>query len=113
MVVKPSLIRTAPRRAFFSIALAFSIAIACGEDGDDDAEGPVQGPFPLEIGPSGGTAEGLEGTALEGVRLEVPEGALTESVVVDAIPIDEDVVLADPLATFVGPKFALTPDGTR
>lgn len=86
-----------------------ALVASCGDD-EAVTGTPVSGFFPLEVGPAGGTVTGAPGTALEGVSIEIPAGALGESTVIDAFAMEEDVVLG-PTAAFVGPKFAIVPDG--
>ncbi len=93
---------------FSSVGAAVALVVACKAS----STGPVSGTFPLAVGPAGGTVEGLPGTALEGVRLEIPAGALDRTVVLDAYPATEDVLLG-PTASFVGPKVALLPDSAH
>ena len=62
------------------------------------------------MGPSGGIIEGAPGTELDGVRLEIPAGALTGSVTIDAVFTDEEPELG-PGARFVGPSFEFSPRG--
>ena len=68
------------------------------------APAPVTGNFPLEVGPAGGVIEGAAGTELEGLKLEIPAGALSNAVTIDAAFTDEEPELG-PGSNFVGPSF--------
>ena len=72
------------------------------------APAPVTGNFPLEVGPAGGVIEGAAGTELEGLKLEIPAGALNSAVTIDAAFTDEEPELG-PASNFVGPSFQFFP----
>jgi hypothetical protein len=72
------------------------------------APAPVTGSFPLEVGPAGGVIEGAVGTDLQGLKLEIPAGALTSAITIDAAFTDEEPELG-PGSNFVGPSFQFFP----
>lgn len=84
-----------PRRAC-SLLL---FLVACTQKGV-----PVEGPFPLLVGPAGGVLFNAAG-----VRLEIPPNALDREVLIDAVLVDDEGQLA-PEASFVGPAVEFFPE---
>lgn len=85
------------------LPLSCCLVLGCGA-----APTPVTGTFPLEVGPAGGVIEGVAGSEFDGVRLEIPAGALSSAVTIDALFTDEEPELG-PGAHFVGPSFEFSP----
>jgi len=96
------------------------LAAACGptppDDGGSADAGAAADVYPsyalsAAIGPEGGTLTGERGTALEGVTLEIPAGALAETITVTISPTVDESALPE-AAQRVGPQFLLEPEGT-
>lgn len=85
------------------LPLSVCLVLGCGA-----APSPATGTFPLEVGPAGAIIEGAAGTELDGVRLEIPAGAVSGTVTIDAVFTDEEPELG-PGAQFVGPSFEFSP----
>jgi hypothetical protein len=90
------------------VGLALGL-VAAGCDGGGGADGggdTVRG----TIGPSGGELVGQAGTALEGVRLAIPAGALATDTEIEIAPAGDAAALPV-TAVRCGPMFALRPAG--
>lgn len=85
------------------LPLSWCLLLGCGA-----VPTPVTGTFPLQVGPAGGVIEGAAGSEFDGVRLEIPAGALSTAVTIDAVFTDEEPELG-PGAHFVGPSFEFSP----
>lgn len=100
------------RRARFLVTVL--LLGACG--GSDSwvapaAEAPVDGEFPATVGPRGGVLVGADGTGFEGVRLELPEGALGAATALDLVGTLTDVPPSSETSRFVGVHVGFSPDG--
>jgi alpha-tubulin suppressor-like RCC1 family protein len=95
------------RRAGFW--LAFGLLAGCGADGDGVAPAVAPAvPAAVVVGPAGGTVTGPDG-----VRLDVPEGALASDTTLQIVATDAGSSLPLPAGVQVGPRmYALLPHGT-
>lgn len=75
------------------------------------ADGPVDGVFPATVGPRGGALVGADGSGFEGVRLELPEGALAAGTQLDLVGSLTDVPLPSDGSRFVGVHVGFSTDG--
>jgi hypothetical protein len=83
------------------------LALAGCEAATDEGES-----LSLEVGPEGATLVGEPGTALYGVSLEIPPGALSELTRITIEPTLDETLLPDG-AERVGAQFAILPAGTE
>lgn len=93
-------------RLLFVLAFSVAAAAACAP-----APKPVDGVFPLKVGPGGGVVRGESDAGTAGLVLEIPAGALDAEVELDATLTVDLTPLASETSTFVGQMFALLPDG--
>jgi hypothetical protein len=85
-------------------------ALACAAMGVSCVEVPEQEALRATIGPEGGELVGASGTAFEGVRLQVPAGALAAPTALSIVPSDHGTPLPV-TAVRCGPMFSLQPAG--
>jgi hypothetical protein len=90
------------------IAMLLSAAVACGGSGASSPDGAQS----ATIGPEGGEIVGAKGSALEGVTLTIPAGALASDTPIEIRPSAEEASLPSP-AMRAGPQFAIEPAGTQ
>ena len=92
------------------IAMLLGAAVACGGSGASAPNGTgAQG---ATIGPQGGEIVGAKGSALEGVKLTIPAGALASDTPIEIRPSAEEASLPSS-AVRSGPQFAIGPAGTQ
>ncbi|HVW25315.1 MAG TPA: hypothetical protein VHC69_08080 [Polyangiaceae bacterium] len=101
----------------FTALACLVLAAGCGSDGSGGGAESVGKPGSEEaavlkgtIGPSGGQLVGQTGSALEGVKLDVPEGALSEDTEIEIRPASATVPLPK-TAVECGPAFEISPPG--
>lgn len=108
---------TALRRALSLVSLGtLALALGCSAEAGDapgaaaDDPGTTSDSLRAAIGPDGGELVGKDGTALAGVHLQIPEGALAEKteIVVRAVP--EGTPLPE-TAVRCGQNYAIEPAG--
>src|SRR5215471_6023624 len=95
-------------RAALAIAMMLCAAIGCGNPGAslrDDNLGAI-------IGPQGGEIVGAEGTALEGVKLTIPPGALASPTRIE-IKLAADGTPLPSTAVRCGPMVEISPTGLQ
>ena len=91
------------------LTMLLGAAVACGGSGASAPNGTgAQG---ATIGPQGGEIVGAKGTALEGVKLTIPAGALASDTPIEIRPSAEEASLPSS-AVRSGPQFAIGPAGT-
>ena len=90
------------------LVMLLSAAVACSGYGASTPYGTQS----ATIGPQGGEIVGAEGSALEGVKLTIPAGALVSDTRIDIGPSAEEASLPSP-AVRAGPPLAIGPAGTR
>jgi hypothetical protein len=91
------------------IAMLLSAAVACGGSGASAPDGT--GAQSATIGTQGGEIVGAKGSALEGVKLTIPAGALASDTPIEIRPSAEEASLPSS-AVRSGPQFAIGPAGT-
>jgi hypothetical protein len=95
---------------------AFALALGCsadhvGDAGDaNGATGKEAGSLSAVIGPEGGELVGEQGSPLQGVRLEIPKGALADKTEITLSAVDDGVPLPQ-TAVRCGPNFSIAPAG--
>jgi hypothetical protein len=105
---KPSYVRTHAIRVLAGAAtLVLSAACGSGNHSSDDSSGQS---LRASIGPEGGELVGAQGSALSGVRLEIPAGALGEKTEIEITPATGLAPLP-PTAVGCGPIFDIQPAG--
>jgi hypothetical protein len=99
-------------------ALGLLLAAGCGETNGGDVPGaaPAGGNMTSAtltalIGPEGGTLNGAPGTAMAGVSLKIPAGALAAPTAITIGPIDAASTPLPVTAVECGPMFAMQPAG--
>lgn len=90
------------------LVMLLSAAVACSGYGASTSYGTQS----ATIGPQGGEIVGAKGSALEGVKLTIPAGALASDTRIDIGPSAEEASLPSP-AVRAGPQLAIGPAGTR
>ena len=105
--------RTAARslRIMGGLACAAVVA-ACGGSGGDDPANASTDALHGTIGPNGGELVGQTGSALEGVHLVVPAGALSADTDISIRPVDSDTALPA-TAVRCGQEFTIEPAGLK
>jgi hypothetical protein len=93
-----------------SLACAAAFA-ACGGTGDGGA-GVSSDVLHGTIGPAGGELVGQAGSALDGVHLVVPPGALAADTDISIRPVDSETALPS-TAVRCGPEFTIEPRGLK
>jgi ZU5 domain len=103
--------RTAERslRIVGSLACAAVVA-ACGGSSSDAGAGASSDALQGIIGPRGGELVGQAGSALDGVHLVIPPGALSADTTIAIRPADSDAALPK-TAVRCGPEFTIEPAG--
>lgn len=96
--------RTLVLLAYLSVGSIFQFG--CISEIIDDAEQRIEA-LVARVNENGATLEGEEGTIFEGVRIEVPPGALSEETELTVLPVDESLPEG---AVGVGPMFELQSD---
>jgi hypothetical protein len=91
--------------------LALATGCSSGESGSEPspADTATEG-LSAKIGPAGGELVGEVGSALEGVRLVIPAGALDKDTAISIHSAKSDTALP-PAARACGPEFAIEPRG--
>jgi hypothetical protein len=94
---------------------ALTLALGCAADhggGVSDANGTSTDTSSMHalIGPEGGEIVGAQGSALEGVRLAIPKGALSAKTDITLSAVDDGVPLPQ-TAVRCGPNFSIEPAG--
>ena len=92
-----------------SLACAAAFA-ACG--GTGDSAGASSDVLHGTIGPSGGELVGQAGSALDGVHLVIPPGALGADTDISVRPVDDETALPV-TAVRCGPEFTIEPAGLK
>ncbi len=90
--------------AWFAVLL--SAAVACS------GYGAPYGTQSATIGPKGGELVGAKGSALDGVKLTIPAGALASDTRIEISPSAQEMALPSSVVRS-GPQFAIGPAGTR
>ena len=98
--------RTSFRIAVFTLAL--TLAACAPQSVEDDQTFVAPSVLSQELGPEGGDLIGPEGSALEGVRVHVPAGALREKTTL-TLDRTNDALSLDGVAERVGPQFVIGP----
>ena len=96
-------------RPIVSLATLPLIALAACGGGPRGAAGDSDG-MHATIGPAGGELVGAPGTALEGVRITIPAGALAANTEISVHPAESAAPLPS-TAVRCGPEFAIEPAG--
>jgi ZU5 domain len=96
-------------RATHLAVLVLAVSAACGGGGGDPQ--PIQD-MQATIGPQGGELAGAKGSALEGVKLVVPAGALASDTRIEIKAASSDVALPAGVAV-VGKQFEISPAGMQ
>jgi len=109
--------RAALRRALSFVSLVtLGLALGCSAEASDtpsdapNGTGTASDTLRAAIGPDGGELVGEAGTALAGVHLKIPEGALAEKTQITVRAIDEGTPLPE-TAVRCGQNYALEPAG--
>jgi hypothetical protein len=94
-----------------SLACAAAFA-ACGGTSEEGGAGASSGVLHGMIGPNGGELVGQAGSALDGVHLVVPPGALSADTDISIRPADSDAALPA-TAVRCGTEFTIEPAGLK
>ncbi len=94
-----------------SLACA-AVFAACGGGSGEGGAGSSADVLHATIGPKGGELVGQTGSALEGVHLVVPPGAVSADTDISIRPADTDAALPK-TAVRCGPEFAIEPAGLK
>jgi hypothetical protein len=105
--------RTAERslRMVSGLACAALVAACGGSSGADGASTP-SGTVHATIGPQGGELVGPSGSAVDGVHLVIPAGALSADTEITIRPVDSETALPA-TAVRCGPEFTIEPAGLK
>jgi hypothetical protein len=103
----------------FTALACLVLAAGCGSDGSgggtEDTGKPATGEAAVlkgTIGPNGGQLVGQVGSALEGVKLDIPQGALSENTEIEIRPASASGSVPLPkTAVECGPEFEISPPG--
>jgi hypothetical protein len=106
-----SQLRSTSARALFTCALLGQAA--CGDDTELAAESAeaTTSALSLRIGPEGGELVGEAGSAIAGVRVVIPAGAIAEPTTLTLQSVDADGEHLPATARACGPMFELLPRG--
>ena len=92
------------------VVSVFTLALATGGLGCTEAEEPQPEALRGTIGPQGGELVGAKGTSFDGVRLQIPAGALATATEIAVVRAESGTALPV-TAVRCGPMFALQPAG--
>ena len=104
--------RTAGRSLHVMGSLACAAVVAACGGGSGDGAGASSDALHGTIGPKGGELVGQTGSALEGVHLVIPAGALSADTDISIRPVDSQTPLPK-TAVRCGPEFTLEPAGLK
>jgi ZU5 domain len=95
---------------WLSGAAALAFATACG--GNGASESAADGTLQANIGPEGGELVGVQGSALEGLRMSIPAGALSQTTHIE-ISAASAIKPLPSAAVACGPIFDIQPAGLK
>ena len=98
-------------RVVSGLACAALVAACGGGSGAGDANA-ASGSLHATIGPSGGELVGAAGSAVDGVHLVIPPGALSADTDITIRPVDSETALPA-TAVRCGPEFTIEPAGLK
>jgi ZU5 domain len=98
------------KRTMWGCAGVLAAVLLAGCDGGGDGGAPGSDRLRATIGADGGELVGQAGTALAGVRLTIPPGALTAMTEIEIQPAGDETPLPA-TAVRCGPMFAILPAG--
>jgi hypothetical protein len=93
----------------FGAAACFVLTTGCGSPPDSSSSNGDES-LHATVGAQGGELVGAKGTALEGVRLSIPQGALAAETAIRVQPATNATPLP-PTAVRCGPQFTIEPAG--
>ncbi|HMI84178.1 MAG TPA: hypothetical protein VK550_08790 [Polyangiaceae bacterium] len=98
-------------RRHFGVAIGTvaCLVLAAGCGAAPESAGGDEG-LHATIGAQGGELVGVKGSALEGVHLTIPQGALSSDTAISVRPVTNETPLP-PTAVRIGPQFTLEPAG--